>query len=453
MKQNLLKLSLLFVLVLAFSRDLMAQRSDSISKKTIKDKSSIWEVEPFLDAAQIISYNLAKKRVVFAQDNSRQSDKTGMADLNGDLTLNPVFSAIEDRDSIFYLLKNFRECYAKEGKWNECISLPYKWEHASYLRTYEEESQKSGLRFIRVAQKKYRIETLSGKFIVDLYADEPPRFTNKFIFYRQNNKMGMLDKQGKERIPLKYTYISDFSNGHSAVAKIGYGDGGFLIDTLGRIFFEPKDSMTLNIWAKNSSSFLLQKKNSELQGIVDEWGQIIVQPFARFIILANKLYAYSNDLQEKWYVNALATQQPLLGGKGFLNIDFFKDTIITIDSEKNLVEVFTIESKKFLEIKNGQWGAYGAYIQQKGGHQFLRVNEHRGGQKYYYLDGRSVFDRGSIKELVDLGFIVEVNEKYGLIGFNGEVLIPFSLDALTYLDNSKSLWGKVGNKWGMLQIK
>lgn len=63
MKQNLLKLSLLFVLVLAFSRDLMAQMSDSISKKTIEDKSSIWEVEPFLDAAQIISYNLAKNEL------------------------------------------------------------------------------------------------------------------------------------------------------------------------------------------------------------------------------------------------------------------------------------------------------------------------------------------------------------------------------------------------------
>lgn len=438
-----------------------AQDSTNLNQVTREKANVNWIVKPFLEAYQITEYNPLKKRVVFATKKSRYDGKMGMANLQGEILLKPEYMMIEDRDSIIHLLRNYRDCFIRDLSSIECMDMPDDWGHKSYLKAYQLESEKSGLRFIKKGKSVYRIETLTGDFITMLEADEPPRFIGKFILYRQKGKMGLLDQQGKQRIPLKYAYISGFVNGHSALAHREHEDAGVLIDTLGNVIFEPKDSMILSVYGDDLPHFILRRRNQDSTGIVDEWGRVVTLPVTRFIRFGYKSYAYSNGLLEKWYINSIPDNQPMFEGRGFTDVNFFKDTIITRefkdtitlpDWERNIVQVFTAESKKISEVKVGRWAMH-AYITKEGKYRFIVISNDQ--KFYYHLNGQPIFNKGSAEDLTDLGFIIKENEKYGMVSFTGEVLIPFVLDGLTYLDeeDSKSLWGKLDGKWGMLQIK
>lgn len=415
------------------------------------DSSAIpWKIPPFLEASEILAFNPNKGRVVYGLpiESIENGGGVGLITTDNKKLIQPRFFWIEDQDSLLLI---DQRSIIYDGKWNNLEERPEHIVNKDLSQVYKTESKDSGLKYTWIGDDKYRISTLNGEFIMELKADEPPRLAKGFIVYKRNFKMGVYSRKGKELIPPKYNRIEPFSNGFSTLAKLEREDNGLIIDTLGNVLYTPKgEGVHLempDVFLRATSHFVLKRDSSYLtyHGLVDPHGKVVAEPDLQYISLSEKYYTYNKG--RKWYMNTIKGNQPVLGGKAFDNIDFEGKYISTCDGENKVTTVFNEDLEQILSIPGN---CRVVMIITFNKEPMLNIS-FEGGEHFFHLDGKPVEIHLDYHHWIDLGFVIEKNNKFGLADFNEKLIIPVELDEIKYLEESQSLWGRINGKWGLLK--
>lgn len=424
---------------------------EEVQAKSTDSSAIPWKVPPFLEASEILAFNPNKGRVVYGVPikSIENGGGVGLITTDNKKLIQPRFFWIEDQDSLLLI---DQRSIIYEGKWNNLEERPEHIVNKDFSQIYKTESKDSGLKYTWIGDDKYRISTLNGEFIMELKADEPPRLAKGFIVYKRNFKMGVYSRKGKELIPLKYDRIEPFSNGVTTLAKLEREDNGLIIDTLGNVLYTPKgEGVHLempDVFLRATSHFVLKRDSVYLTyyGIVDNQGKVVVEPNWRYISLNKKYYAYEKNW--KWSINSITGNQPALGGKAFDDIYFKGKYIVVCDGENKITTVFNEDLQHILSV-SGDCST--VIIRTFNREPMLYIENAKGEQRYFHLNGKSMEIHLDYHHLIDLGLVIEKNNKFGLADFNEKLIIPIELDEIKYLEESRSLWGRINGKWGLLK--
>lgn len=125
--------------------------------------------------------------------------------------------------------------------------------------------------------------------------------------FKQNNKYGYLDKQGKVVIPAMYQNAATFANGLAPVQLAEYGKYGY-INTTNKMVIEPKYVFADGFYEGYATVYAERKfynmsggnANTNKIGLIDTWGNEVIQPVYESVSLKKRggLFVVSKDGKE-----------------------------------------------------------------------------------------------------------------------------------------------------------
>lgn len=415
-----------------------------------------WELKPFIRGKEILNFNRKEQRITFSVPENITSSRTGLISTEGKVLLKPELMGVEDQDSLVFIYSedNIKGSIVKPGHWDQLLPVPNAFEYIDAIKDRQKQNQLSGLHYRKVGENQYHIVNKDGKLIVQLEADQAPKFTKQFIRYTQNERDGLMSLQGKVLIkPEKYAQLQLSTEGvvQLIVAQVADADEYILVDTLGNPIGKNEGLSHIEPYHGLPYFRISKQTNGESgTGFMDSSGKIIVQPLYPYSISLNRA-AYTLPKGEKWEVKSIKNHQPLFAGRTFDGIHLVEDYIIVSDHEKETVEVYSNELVKKMSLNLEDDIVAQAEVMKINGKEVLFLETLTG--KYgYNLDGKPIFPDVSFKDIIPSGLIFIQKGKMGLITVEGKTLIPAVLDEIEYLEDSQSLWGKTNGKWGLLKL-
>ncbi len=416
-----------------------------------------WELKPFISGKEILNFNRKEQRITFSVTENITSSRKGLISTEGKVLLKPELMGVEDRDSLIYIYSedNIHGSSIKPGHWDQLLPPPKQIEDIYDIKDRQKQNQLSGLHCLKAGENQYKIVNKAGKLIVQLEADQAPKFTKQFIRYTQNKRDGLMTLQGKVLIkPEKYAQLQLRTEGVVQViaAKLVDSDEYILVDTLGNPISKNEGLSYIEQYLGLPYFRITKRTNDESAGtgFMDLSGKIIVRPLYPYSISLNRV-AYTLPKGEKWELKSIKNHQPLFAGQTFDDIDLVEEYIIVSDHKKEIVEVYSNELVKKMSLSLEDDVVVESEVMKIDGKEVLFLGTLTG-KLGYHLDGKPIFPDVSFKDITPAGLIFLQNGKMGMITVEGKTLIPAVLDEIEYLEDSQSLWGKTNGKWGLLKL-
>lgn len=247
-------------------------------------------------------------------------------------------------------------------------------------------------------------------------------------------KWGFIDKKGKIRIPLQYSYVNSFKNGSAYVCVDGYYSfGGCEYGSFDLIDLSNKSILPENtkIYSGNNNDRYIIKSSNKKYGVVDANGKIILDALFSNLSIEEDKYIVcelenNNEIREKIYN---------YNGKLLFDNNVTSFGIISIDDENG-------HYTNYLRYKeNEKWG-----LADSTG---VKITE----AIYHAIEKNWTFE-GLL--LVSTKTENSKNTHSGLIDFKGNIILPLIYDnilseyvynnEITFLASKESYIGAVNKK-------
>ncbi len=259
---------------------------------------------------------------------------------------------------------------------------------------------------------------LSSMSLFSKEYDYKGKFVNGLAFVELDDKWGMIDRIGREIVPLKYDAIDESGFVNGLVAVMLDNKWGF-IDKKGREIISPKYDAVKNFVIVNRVALANVMLNNEWSYINKSGEDVILKP-DDVKLAASKLYHYIGDFKD---------------GVAAVNLNnkwgFIDETGREIVPPKydGVSKLGFIEETAYVKL-NGKWG----YV-DKDGSEIVPP-------KY-----DAISDKGFVDGLVK----VSLNNRLGFVDKSGKEVIPPKYDAIGRGDFSDGVVYVVLNKkWGVL---
>lgn len=320
----------------------------------------------------------------------------------------------------------------------------------------EEHEEEVHLYQFRDDNYKYGYMNEQGEVIITAKYDYACNYIEGMAVVQSNGKYGYLNSAGEVVIPMEYNYAADFKNG---LAIVEDGNEEKVIDKEGN-----------EIISGDIGSFYINNGIIEKAGIFstkyyDINGKEIKVPFGYELCgaISNDVFILYKD--NYIYMDSL---NRIIDIKGFDYIGNFNCGLAGVSSEERDEEIYI--TKEFLQIYLKD--SYSSLKVYEGGDSILCVSNYKDGPMYQYIDiygnklftsdyryvtsfinGTTVVYDGEGYRVMDTAgqliserydhieqtqngqYIVTLNEKEGVLGGNGEEIIPVKYFSISYDNN------------------
>jgi hypothetical protein len=258
--------------------------------------------------------------------------------------------------------------------------------------------------FLKSNGKYIYVDSINMKPVLLKEFDEASLFNDDLAKVKIHNLYGYINSKGKEVVPVKYRYLSDFLGGFAEGEKDTIGnDRYYFIDSKGRRVSDTQFELESYLYARTQS----------------QHGPI------------------------SFYGDAVPTDKSSDNGK-YINKVFFEGRSIIINNK----DKFGVVDEKFNTIQPAVFD----FIEDF----YLGIARFKLNNKWGVLDKsgkiliKSSYD--DLKRLYDGNFLFLMNEKYGVIDLNNNIIIPNNFDYiyLIKLNNFSYFQIKKNNLYGIL---
>lgn len=282
-----------------------------------------------------------------------------------------------------------------------------------------------------IVQDKSKVGVIKNKqTIINFdYKELEYDMTNNIIVAKKNAKLGILNLQGEEILPIEYDDLS--IKGIYVYAKKDNQEKYF--DISNGIL---KSESYKNMSKTNNGEFYLIIDENSLYGILNKEKQTILEA----------KYSYLEYLFEDYFI-AYDKALGIINSKGENIIDFKYDVISKIGETNvvqaknvtnNIIELFSKNMKSLGEYKD-------AIVTERD--NYIEVN-YQDKTSYFDFNGRELKNTEIFKnnEL----FSIELNGKWGFKNKNEDVVIDCIYDEVTEFNEYGYAGIKKDNKWGVI---
>ena len=387
-------------------------------------------VKPIYDEIQSLTYKEGELLV-------KKDNKCGVVNTKGAIIIKPEYDTIV-ADNYYIEQEKYKfSGYIVSKKIDENYNYGYikydgkillKPEYTNISRIIDIEDNEN---IYLIAQNKSKTGLIKNKeVLVDFnYKELQYNKENNILLAKKNAKLGILNLQGQEILPLKYDDLS--INGEYVYTK--NEDEEKYFDIKGN---EIQDNTYKNIYNIDNGKYYLTIDENSLYGILDRNKQVLVE----------NTYSYLEYLFDDYFI-ASNNDLGIINSNGEVVLDFKYNIISNIENSNvvqakivkdNTVEVFSKELKSIGIFED-------ANIKQK--ENYIEVNS-KNNTTYLDLNGK-ILESTEVFKNNNL-FSIEENGKYGFKDKNGNIVVNCIYDEVTEFNEYGFAGIKQDGKWGVI---
>ncbi len=282
-----------------------------------------------------------------------------------------------------------------------------------------------------IAQDKTKVGLIKNKdIVIDInYKELQYNKDNNILIARKNAKLGILDLQGKEIIPVEYEDLS--INGENIYTKNEEEEKYF--DKSGN---EIQNNIYKGIYSIENGKYYLTINEDSLYGILDRNKQVLVE----------NSYSYLEYLFNDYFI-ASNNNLGIINSKGEVVIDFKYNIISKIENSSviqakivkdNTIELFSKDLKSIGTFENANIKKADNYIEinSKNNTIYIDLNGN-------ILENEELFKNNNL-------FSVQENGKYGFKDKTGKIVVNCIYDEVTEFNEYGFAGIKQEGKWGVI---
>ena len=282
-----------------------------------------------------------------------------------------------------------------------------------------------------IAQDKTKVGLIKNKdIVIDInYKELQYNKDNNILIARKNAKLGILDLQGKEIIPVEYEDLS--INGENIYTKNEEEEKYF--DKNGN---EIQNTIYKCIYSIENGKYYLTINEDSLYGILDSNKQVLVENSYSYLEYLFNDYFIAND-------NNLG----IINSKGEVVLDFKYNIISKIENSSviqakivkdNSIELFSKDLKSIGIFENANIKKEDNYIEINSKNKTVYIDLNGN-----ILENEELFKNNNL-------FSVQENGKYGFKDKTGKIVVNCVYDEVTEFNEYGFAGIKQDGKWGVI---
>lgn len=410
-----------------------------------------WKIAPFLKVRSIDYLDTLYKQVYFEDYGSKGKLRMGVADLQGNILVPAEKYQFIDssKDMLWMKFDLDNGIMALKTKPDSTFAYPF---YSAYTRDTIVVDKKTLIK--QISKDSFQL-LINGKLVKYLTGFVSPYSTDGFIHIREGvHTEYTLNKSGKVMIPKgRFSSIGGFENGHSTLARLKVKNQEVLIDTSGKIIPTPVGAELDNLPFTKSKffSFSTDEGFPQIKGLINHHGQVVVEPSFHYC-KSDYVHLYAGNIKDHWWLYNFQAKKIMPDTFDYVEFDFVGHYFITSSKAKKKINLYDVKLNLLHSFGfDGYWYMPALYVDSETQKPYVSITSSYSRSNLYDEKGMAYMDlQSEFEQMIPGGVIYKKMDKYGLTALGKKHHLPPIFSDLTYLEESKSLWGKINGKWGLL---
>lgn len=456
--KDLMKATSLFCLIYLLSLVLGQAQTDATGLSKLKLKVATeaiptqvkWKIAPFLKVRSLDYFDSLYKQVYFKDYNPKSGKlRMGVADLQGNILVPPEkYEFIDSSKDLLWMKFDLDNgVMALKTKPDSTFAYPF---YSPSIRDTIVVDEKTMIRRISEDSSQLLVNGEVVKYFTDFISSP---ISDGFIHLREGIQTEYtLNKSGKVMIPKnRFSFIGGFENGYSTLARVKGKNEQVLIDTAGKIIPTPPGAELSSLPFAKDKFFYFSNDDGfpGIKGLINQHGEVVIKPSFEYCE-SDYVHLYAGSIKDHWWLFNFQAEKIM--PDTFDHVQFDGNYFLTCSKSKKKINVYDVQLKLLHSFDfDGYWYMPFLYVSSETKEPYVTITSSYGRSILYDMRGQAYVDAQSeVHQLINGGVIYKKMDKYGLTSLGKKQHLPPVFDKISYLKESKTLWGKIDGKWGLL---